>query len=322
MPKLIDLTGKRFGKLVVLERGENYISPNGTKLTRWICQCDCGEIIHTTLSHLKYGHTKSCGCMKNLGYSKKILTGQRFGKLLVIEEKHRSKNGNVMWLCKCDCGNETVVNSSHLIQNHTLSCGCLHKESMKNSYEDLTNKKFGRLTALEKIDASDDCNTIKWKCICDCGTIIEVRRGNLTNGHTKSCGCMLSYGEEIIGFVLNQNNISFEKQFKPKDFKFSNNYTPRFDFIVDYNGIKYLIEYDGKTHFKFSNNKDWNTEDSFKKRRNRDLEKNKYCFENNIPIIRIPYTHHNKIKIEDLLLDSSTFILTKENEKDYYNVNE
>ena len=55
------------------------------------------------------------------------LTGQRFGRLLVVE-KSKSKYGYVTWLCKCDCGNEKVVSGDMLRKGKTNSCGCLRKE--------------------------------------------------------------------------------------------------------------------------------------------------------------------------------------------------
>lgn len=50
------------------------------------------------------------------------LTGQKFGKLTVIEEAYRKKN--VYWKCLCDCGTETIVIGSGLRNGHTTSCGC------------------------------------------------------------------------------------------------------------------------------------------------------------------------------------------------------
>lgn len=65
---------------------------------------------------------------------KKIdLTGQPFGRLVVIRENGR-KNGRVTWLCRClgrqgdDCGNEVVVTTSDLRSGNTQSCGCLQRE--------------------------------------------------------------------------------------------------------------------------------------------------------------------------------------------------
>ena len=57
-----DLTGQRFGRLVVLSRAENYIQKNGTKHSQWICKCDCGETIKVRGCNLMSGNTNSCGC--------------------------------------------------------------------------------------------------------------------------------------------------------------------------------------------------------------------------------------------------------------------
>ena len=60
---------------------------------------------------------------------KKIdLTGERFGRLVVIREAGRTKGGKVTWLCRCDCGAEVVVIGDNLRSEHTQSCGCLSRE--------------------------------------------------------------------------------------------------------------------------------------------------------------------------------------------------
>ena len=53
---------------------------------------------------------------------------------------------------------------------------------------DLTGKKFGRLTVLRK-DGRDRHGMRLWECACDCGKIIKTRKGALTSGRSKSCGC-------------------------------------------------------------------------------------------------------------------------------------
>ena len=54
------------------------------------------------------------------------ITGQRFGKLTVLE--YAGRRGRVhFWKCKCDCGNITTVCKSNLKNGHTTSCGCLVK---------------------------------------------------------------------------------------------------------------------------------------------------------------------------------------------------
>ena len=87
----------------------------------------------------------------------------------------------------------------------------------------------------------------------------------------------------------------------------------RFDFgIIKNNKLEYLIEYDGEQHFLQNiSQTGWNTEENFRKIKKRDDIKNKFCFDNNIPLIRIPYTHKNQIKIEDLILNTSKFIIGK-----------
>ena len=60
MGKFIDLTGQRFNHLVVISR-----AANRGKDTMWLCRCDCGNEITATPSHLKSGHTKSCGCFRS-----------------------------------------------------------------------------------------------------------------------------------------------------------------------------------------------------------------------------------------------------------------
>jgi hypothetical protein len=59
------------------------------------------------------------------------LTGQRFGRLYVIE-RAGSSNGNALWLCLCDCGKMKVVNGVQLRCGETKSCGCIQREIISN----------------------------------------------------------------------------------------------------------------------------------------------------------------------------------------------
>lgn len=56
------------------------------------------------------------------------LTGQRFGRLVVIERAENDKIGRARWKCLCDCGEETIVQSWHLRGCKVRSCGCYLKE--------------------------------------------------------------------------------------------------------------------------------------------------------------------------------------------------
>jgi hypothetical protein len=61
------------------------------------------------------------------------ITGQRFGRLSVLACAGRTKRGNTIWTCRCDCGNEKIVQASHLRSGSTMSCGCLRQAGYVNS---------------------------------------------------------------------------------------------------------------------------------------------------------------------------------------------
>ncbi len=117
------------------------------------------------------------------------LTGQRFGRLTVIE-RIESKRNYAMWKCLCDCGNYTDSRTGVLLKGRKLSCGCLQKEiASKNQFIDISGERFGNLTAIEPIGKTKH-NEIIWKCQCDCGKQTEATGINLRRGHAKSCGCL------------------------------------------------------------------------------------------------------------------------------------
>ena len=131
--KTADLTGKRFGRLAVLERLPN--EPRSP--IKWLCLCDCGNKVEVRGDCLRYGRTKSCGCLakevqRKTGASSKgrpskkmlDLTGQRFGGL-VVRERDTSSTRYVKWHCVCDCGKTISASTAHLRSGHTISCGCL-----------------------------------------------------------------------------------------------------------------------------------------------------------------------------------------------------
>jgi len=130
----IDLTGKRFGRFVVLSRAKN----NKEGRTMWRCLCDCGNERIVLGKSLRNGHTASCGCLNKERTSEssfKDRTGERFGMLTVMEraDDYVAPNGkhHVRWLCKCDCGNSTVVDVCQLVKGGTKSCGCWKSEASR-----------------------------------------------------------------------------------------------------------------------------------------------------------------------------------------------
>lgn len=60
----------------------------------------------------------------------KDLTGQRFGRLIVIKCIGRSKDRQKLWLCRCDCGKLKETKTSYLTSGDTTSCGCYRREKL------------------------------------------------------------------------------------------------------------------------------------------------------------------------------------------------
>ena len=116
------------------------------------------------------------------------LVGRKFGRLTAVKDVGKNKWGNRLWLCHCDCGNEITVAATYLIKGEARSCGCLKKERDILQAEDLTGRKFGRLTVICR--AKNKKNRVMWLCKCDCGNKIIADPNHLKSGHTTSCGCV------------------------------------------------------------------------------------------------------------------------------------
>lgn len=292
MSRLIDLTGKQFGYWTVL-----YKAPSRSKHTYWHCRCKCGIEKDVSGDNLSSGKSQSCGC-----YSKeqaslrsiKDLTSQRFSHLIVLEStEKRDIDGTVVWKCQCDCGKICEVSTSALKDKH--SCGCFSRVDSKKAQQskiNLIGQKFGKLTVISR-----DFITAKWKCQCECGNEVNITTNSLISSNgTRSCGkCNISKGEEKIAKLLLNNNIPFERQktfsscINPKT-----NRKLKFDFYVN---NQYLIEYDGEQHFK-----EIPIFEELADVQYRDCLKTEWCYKNNIPLIRIPYTKLNTLKLEDIIL--------------------
>lgn len=116
-----DLTGKRFGKLVVLAKSEN--RRRGHYL--WICKCDCGNVCEKPTGELNAGTATSCGCSWR---QPAVHEGDRFGRLTAIRPTEKRSAKAVIWECLCDCGKTVLVRTTSLTSCHTTSCGCVKQE--------------------------------------------------------------------------------------------------------------------------------------------------------------------------------------------------
>lgn len=301
-----DLTGCTFGDYQVLYRTE---CPEGKNPDHawWLCQCNlCKKYFIKQGSYLtKKSSINECECRDDL-------TNQIFGRWTVqyLCKKRTKKRGKI-YHCKCQCGNEKDVPAEILRRGESQSCGCYNKEKIIESIRercriDLTGQRFGKLIALYPTYNENGMHT-KWHCKCDCGNECDIDMGNLRSGKSQSCGCTQSKNEENIIKLLTKNNISFEYQKRFNDLK-----TKEFDFFVNNN---YIVEFDGQQHFFFTGY-GWDTEEYYKRTHQSDLAKNKYCFEHNIPLIRIPYDI--EYNLNDLKLETTRFLLIPENEEKYY----
>lgn len=299
-----NLTNNIYGDYLVLYRTVTPIESN-SKQAYWLCQCQkCKKYFVKSAYVLTHGEN-ICSC-------KYDLTGEKFGRWTVQYKTNKAtKNRTPLWHCICECGNEKDVDAYTLRSGQSTSCGCYAKEISKKNGQltriDITGQRFGKLVALSPIYSGNKEKHTKWKCQCDCGNIVEIDLGNLRSGKTQSCGCTISKQEENIIKLLTNNNINFSYQYRFSDFL-----TKKFDFFIDNN---YIIEYDGKQHFSYSGS-GWDTEQNYDITHKNDLLKNKYCFEHNIPLIRIPY--NTIYDLNDLKLETTRFLLTPENEQQYY----
>lgn len=245
----------------------------------------------------------------------KNLTHQIFGHLQAIQPTNQRRNSCVVWRCKClYCGNDQVFRESRILQKKgDHNCGC-HKTSIQlnnlkkaSTIIDLTNQEFGDFKVLF-MAPHEKYQPIKWHCKCKlCGQEKDINSQSLRLGKSKYCKChRASRGEDAIKELLIKNNISFIQEKSFQSCKKSNAPMP-FDFYV--NGT-YLIEYDGQQHFKSI--EVFGGQTRFKATQETDKFKNNWALVNNIPLIRIPYTALQTLTLQDVCIETSKYLIKKQ----------
>lgn len=148
------------------------------------CRCVCGTEKCRPPDALHSGRSKSCGCQRA---KRKIAAGDVFGRWTVLDPSDR-----LHVTCRCECGTVRGVAAVNLLSGGSRSCGCYHSESAtRRGYARTTHPLavgdvFGRLTVTEIPDRG------RVHCSCSCGGEKVVASGNLFNGTTRSCGCLLA----------------------------------------------------------------------------------------------------------------------------------
>lgn len=156
MGKTIDRSGVRFGKLIAIKMvPKPEWSNRKHDVHFWLCQCDCGNMTIKDSSELtKRNRKHSCGCLNPNRFVD--LTGVRFGRWVVVGRVPSVKHVT-RWECHCDCGKNSVVDSSSLKTGKSTSCGCYsadiaatRKESKSHRWKGGTILSNGYVLVLDK----------------------------------------------------------------------------------------------------------------------------------------------------------------------------
>ena len=301
------MIGKKFKSLTIIsldeEKNKQLKSERKQGLRKnapvyYICKCDWGN--ERSLPKQKILNRKEYGCKecKNIDFQQYI--GSKINSWTIISY---IKYDKPFFKCKCECGNVVEVNAYNVLSGKSKNCGCVRKEKLYTQRKDLIGMKFGKLLVLEKIKTNKHNKDI-YRCKCDCGNETEVWSSSLTTGHTTSCGCIRSKYENLINEIVSKLGYDGKKEYQVN---LKNNKIDYFRFDVYIPSIKLAIEYDGEFHFKpipFINIE--NSIIELEKTQERDMIKEKYCYENNIFLLRIPYTQ--KENIENIIIETINLI--------------
>lgn len=221
--------------------------------------------------------------------SKKYFVGQKIGPYdtLFLEEKGVNSHKQRVGRFECSfCGTPFEALVCRVGEGKTRSCGCERaKQAVVNGKTriiNLTKERFGKLTVMYLTDKRTDSGDTIWHCLCDCGNEHDVAAGDLKQGKVKSCGCLISIGEEKVQQILTELGITFETQKMFDDcVNPLTNRKLRFDFYLPDDNC--CIEYDGIHHYQDVSI----YKDSIEEVNQRDDIKTQYCKKNNIKLIRI-----------------------------------
>lgn len=294
-----NIIGQKFGKWTVL-------SVDKSRPRYYWCECECGTKRSVFGPHLKNGQSKSCGCGKNMQTGRKqetinkyrLYIGKEIGYLNILD---LDENG-YYFKCKCRCGKEIFVPTYDIVSGNTTSCGCKRKESLYKYQEDKYKQYIGKTINYLTIKSLFYKNNSFWfTCVCDCGKETTVQAAKVITGYTQSCGCIKSYAEEKMEEILKSYDIPFKREYKLDDCR--DKLPLPFDFAIfnDCNELVGLLELNGQQHYIEGG---WNTKAHLQYIQKHDKIKHKFCLQNGIPLLVIPYQFYNEL---EKFLTSSDF---------------
>lgn len=237
----------------------------------------------------------------------KNIEGEKFGRLTALFPTiEKSTDGGILWACKCDCGNNYILSSgSDLKRKRCHCCGSkedyifVQEKEIQKRYNELNGQIFNYLQVLNFSQSVNKRIYLNCKCL-KCGSLVEVRKDSLLNGHTTSCGCIKSKGEETIKKFLDIKKISYLTEYKFDDCVDKNEL--RFDFAIfnESNNLLGLIEYQGRQHF-INDEEGWNTKEHLEYTIKHDNLKKDYCKKKHISLFYIDYKDNIEEKLKEVL---------------------
>lgn len=272
--------GKRFGKLVVIKRASDYISPSGNHLKQFKCKCDCGNITVVTKAALVTGGTKSCGCLANTAgllkdYSE-LMKKYDFerNKGLNLDTLTARSSKKVWWKCP-KCGNSWLATIAS--QNDKIKHGCPYcsgrlvvkgKNDLLSQYPDIVKKYWDYDRNKIKPDevASQSGQKVWWHC-----PVGHKWKATVSN-KVKGSGCPTCNIENVNSFCEQAFYFYVKKAF-PDAVNSDQHIGMELDVYIP--SKKTGIEYDGQPWHKT------------KHKYELDLKKNKLCLDKGITLIRI-----------------------------------
>lgn len=292
---------------------------------KYICSCGSGNIINATFSQFKFGEGRVCvSCTKQFkggrqrSYEDILEAVKKDGncELVTSKEDYINTKQKIQFRCKCGdifdttfhefgSGNKKQCNKCGIGRVTTLELLYMFDDKLKANGAKLLN-----YTDSDGYVLADSELTIR----CKCGAIFRTRRAIFTHRDKNTCNECSGYvskGETRVDNYLRSNNILSIREYTFQDCRGIRRPLP-FDFAIfsEIGELVILIEYDGIHHFEpvnFGGRSDEKSVEDYMTTVKNDKIKNKYCYENGIKLLRIPYQDFGKIEeiLREKLMETS-----------------
>ena len=298
----------------VEENSECYLLSNeyANSKSKLEFKCKCGNIFVTTFSEFKHQNRRNCReCGIKRRNERKVHSFEYIKDFIESSSESECKllsteyvNAHTPLKIRCKCGNTFITDFNHFSTQNKRQCTeC--GNFIRNNSTRLSNEYIKKYV---EIDSKSNCKLIECnyknansliKVECSCGeyfktTFNEFKWNN--RRRCKKCSSSVSKMEVDIINILENCNIEYIHQYKFEDC-IDKRELP-FDFYLPQQRI--CIEADGRQHFEpvvFGNMTYSDALENLEIVKRHDEIKNKFCKDNNIKLIRIPYWERNNIKV-------------------------